>query len=202
MRRGHASSNALDARASAWLARAMCKAFLRIALFWAAILAASAPAHARVEISVDLDRQRMTIVKNHGETIVWKISSGRRGFETPTGRFIVQRMDAEHFSDEYDQAPMPFAIFFSRGLAIHGTSERGLGSPRSHGCVRLSIPNARELYSWVEQYGAAIEISGQAGAAADLGDEGRASRRRARKGGRPRSTTPPSDLVFERNPLY
>lgn len=180
----------------------MRNAFLRIALFWAAILAASVPARARVEISVDLDRQRMTIVKNRGETIVWKISSGRRGFETPTGRFTVQRMEADHFSDEYDQAPMPYSIFFSRGLAIHGTTQGGLGRAASHGCVRLSIPNARELYSWVEQYGAAIEIAGQAGAAADLGDEGGASRRRARKGGRPRPATPPRDLVFERNPLY
>jgi len=121
-----------------------------------------APAAAKVEIRVDLTRQEMTVVKNHEKPMVWKVSSGRAGFETPTGSFIVQRLDADHLSDEYDQAPMPYAIFFSRGLAIHGTYERGLGRPASHGCVRLSIDHARELFDWVEQYGASIEIDGVA----------------------------------------
>jgi L,D-transpeptidase catalytic domain len=72
----------------------------------------------------DLSRQRMTVKKPGGEALVWKVLSGRPGFETLTAVFNVQRMDAEHFSDEYDQAPMPYAIFFSRGLAIHGSNER------------------------------------------------------------------------------
>lgn len=121
-----------------------------------------APAEAKVEIRVDLTRQQMTVIKNHEPPIVWKISSGRAGFETPTGNFIVQRLDADHLSDEFDQAPMPYAIFFSRGLAIHGTYERGLGRPASHGCVRLSVDHARELFDWVERYGASIEIDGVA----------------------------------------
>ncbi|HYA79866.1 MAG TPA: L,D-transpeptidase [Methylocystis sp.] len=129
----------------------------------ALLLAFTAPAAAKVEILVDLDGQRMTVTKNGERPVVWKISSGRSGYETPTGSYIVQRMDADHLSDEYDGAPMPYAIFFSRGLAIHGTYERGLGRPASHGCVRLSIDHARELYGWVEQYGASrIEISGAA----------------------------------------
>ena len=71
------------------------------------------------------------------------------------------RMEADHHSDEYDQAPMPYAIFFSpRGLAIHGSYERGLGSPRSHGCVRLAVGNAQKLFEWVEKQGASIEIVG------------------------------------------
>ncbi len=120
------------------------------------------PAAAKVEIRVDLARQEMRVARNREKPIVWKISSGRPGFETPTGSFIVQRLDADHHSDEYEQAPMPYAIFFSRGLAIHGTYERGLGRPASHGCVRLSIQNARALFSWVEQEGASIEIDGAA----------------------------------------
>jgi hypothetical protein len=135
---------------------------LRALVVAAALACALAPAMAKVEIYVDLSRQRMTVRKQGGETLVWKVSSGRPGFETPTGVFNVQRMDAEHLSDEYDQAPMPYSIFFSRGLAIHGTYERGLGRPASHGCVRLSLDNARDLYSWVEQYGATIEIAGDA----------------------------------------
>jgi hypothetical protein len=62
--------------------------------------------------------------KTGGEALVWKVSSGRSGFETLTGVFNVQRMDAEHFSDKYERAPMPYMIFFSRGLAISRRSSR------------------------------------------------------------------------------
>ncbi len=117
-------------------------------------------ANAKVLIRVDLDAQTMAVTENDGQTHVWKVSSGRDGFETPTGTFNVQRLDANHFSDEYDQSPMPYSIFFYEGIAIHGTYQRGLGRPASHGCIRLSVPNARMLYSWVEKYGAAIKVSG------------------------------------------
>jgi lipoprotein-anchoring transpeptidase ErfK/SrfK len=83
-------------------------------------------ANAKVMIYVDLDAQQMTVIKNNGETHVWKVSSGREGFETPTGLFNVQRLDVNHFSDEYDQSPMPYSIFFAQGLAIHGTNQGGL----------------------------------------------------------------------------
>ena len=122
------------------------------------------PAKAKIMISVDIDKQRMKVTNNNGATFWWTISSGREGFETPTGSFSVQRLDANHFSDEYEQAPMPYAIFFHEGFAIHGTYQGGLGRPVSHGCVRLAVPNARLLYSWVEQYGASIDISGSTSA--------------------------------------
>lgn len=140
---------------------------LRLVLLFAA-LGLSAQAQATVRITIDLSNQRLTAVRGGGETVVWKISSGRPGYETPTGRYSVMRMEADHLSDEYDQAPMPYAIFFSpRGLAIHGSFERGLGSPRSHGCVRLSVGNAQKLFEWVEQQGgASIDIVGETRAAA------------------------------------
>jgi len=140
----------------------------RFFLICAALLAAAAPAAARIQIRIDLGAQRLTVTRGGGETAVWKISSGRPGYETPTGQYFVMRMEADHHSDEYDQAPMPYAIFFSpRGLAIHGSFERGLGRPASHGCVRLSVANAQKLYEWVEeQGGASIEIVGETRAAA------------------------------------
>lgn len=129
------------------------------------LLCLSAPALARVDIRIDLDRQQMTVSKNGQTAAVWPISSGRSGFETPAGSYSVYRMERDHYSDEYEQAPMPYALFFSpRGLAIHGTFEKGLGRPRSHGCVRLSVGNARQLYDWVESNGgtASVEIDGDA----------------------------------------
>ncbi len=144
------------------------------------LLVAPAPALALIDIHVDLDSQRLRFVKPTGESVVWKISSGRDGYETPTGKFNVQRLDADHFSDEYDGAPMPYAIFFSRGLAIHGTNERGLGRPASHGCVRLSVPHAQELFELVEQNGATIHISGEARNAGLIAVDEERPRRRKR----------------------
>lgn len=149
--------------------------------FFAAILTVE-PALAAMRITIDLSSQRLTAEKG-GQTVSWKISSGRPGYETPTGHYSVMRMEADHFSDEYDQAPMPYAIFFSpRGLAIHGTYEGGLGRARSHGCVRLAVGNARQLFQWVEQQGGAtIDIVG----ATPAGSPRRAEReaRRPRAGG-------------------
>lgn len=139
----------------------MLKILLRIAIVLALGPLVSM-ANAKVTIYADLDAQEMTVTRNDGGTVVWKVSSGREGFETPTGSFSVQRLDANHFSDEYDQSPMPYSIFFDAGLAIHGTYQRGLGDPASHGCVRLAVPHARTLYSWVKRYGVSIEISGMA----------------------------------------
>jgi len=157
------------------------KIFRLLLAFFA--LLASAPAFAGVQIRIDLAAQRLTVVRGGGETAVWKISSGRVGYETPVGHYSVMRMEADHHSDEYDQAPMPYAIFFSpRGLAIHGTFERGLGRPASHGCVRLSVANAQKLYEWVEQQGgASIEIVG----------ETRSAMRRAPREERPRISRRP-----------
>lgn len=123
-------------------------------------------AEAKVQINIDLATQQLTATRKSGETVAWKISSGRPGYETPTGHYTVYRMEPDHKSDEYDQAPMPYSMFFSpRGLAIHGTYERGLGRPASHGCVRLSVANAKKLYDWIiedggETGGAEVEIVG------------------------------------------
>jgi hypothetical protein len=171
---------ALDAASLSRLTWDMPRILLRIAIIL--VLGLFVPsAKARVMIYVDLDAQQMTVTKNDDETYVWKVSSGREGFETPTGVFSVQRLDADHFSDEYDRSPMPYAIFFYEGLAIHGTYQGGLGRPASHGCVRLAVPHARMLYSWVKQYGASIEISGMAGEALDTDDSFVTDRLQTRK---------------------
>jgi hypothetical protein len=59
------------------------------------------------------------------------------------------------YSKEWDNAPMPHAVFFTReGHAIHGTYEvKRLGRPASHGCVRLSPQNAATLYDLVAKTG-------------------------------------------------
>ena len=59
------------------------------------------------------------------------------------------------YSKQWDNAPMPHAVFFTKeGHAIHGTNEvKRLGRPASHGCVRLSPQNAATLYALVKENG-------------------------------------------------
>ena len=75
-----------------------------------------------VLITINKVPQKMT-VKVDGETeYVWPVSTGARGYETPSGKYRPFRMEAEHFSKEWDDAPMPHSIFFTgEGHAIHGS---------------------------------------------------------------------------------
>jgi hypothetical protein len=107
------------------------------------------PAHANLLIKVDQSNQRMIVSVNGEPRFSWPVSTGKTGYNTPNGIFRPNRMEAEHFSDEYESAPMPHAMFFDKqGHAIHGSSER-LGRPASHGCVRISPGHAAELFSLV-----------------------------------------------------
>lgn len=107
-----------------------------------------------LNIDIDLAAQRLS-VKAHGKPLhAWAISSGTREFPTPTGNFRPQWMAKMWFSKKYDDAPMPHSIFFKDGAAIHATSSTGrLGSPASHGCVRLAPANAAALYALVGKHG-------------------------------------------------
>jgi lipoprotein-anchoring transpeptidase ErfK/SrfK len=112
-------------------------------------------------INIDLTRQRL-VVAEHGKTVgTWPISSGREGFRSPTGTFRPMWMSKMWYSRKYDNAPMPHAIFFSGGVALHATQATGmLGRPASHGCIRQSPANAATLYKLVTKHGnASTKIS-------------------------------------------
>jgi hypothetical protein len=120
-----------------------------------AFVAAASAAQAKVSITVDKDAQQMTVAVDGVERYHWPVSSGLPSYETPNGSFRAFRMEEDHYSKEFDDAPMPHSIFFTKiGHAIHGTdSENRLGSPASHGCVRLSRANASTLYALVQSEG-------------------------------------------------
>lgn len=115
------------------------------------------PATAGVLVTVDKSAQRMTIAVDGKTRFSWPVSTGTRGYETPTGAFRPFRMEEDHFSREWDEAPMPHSIFFTgAGHAIHGSNVvRRLGSPASHGCVRLAPANAARLFALVRAQGMA-----------------------------------------------
>ena len=95
----------------------------------------------------------MTVTVNGEQLYDWPVTTGGRGYDTPSGTFKPFRMEIDHYSDEYDNAPMPYSIFFTQtGNAIHGTYEqRNLGRAVSHGCVRLSVKNAATLWELVKR---------------------------------------------------
>ncbi len=121
----------------------------------AAALIAATGARADVAITVDKDAQQMTVAVDGQVRYRWPVSTGNPSYETPNGTHRAFRMEPDHFSKEFDDAPMPHSIFFTkRGHAIHGTfSEKSLGTPVSHGCVRLSRAHAATLYKLVEDQG-------------------------------------------------
>lgn len=128
-------------------------AFSFIAAF--VLLALAFPARANVMIVIDKSAQKMTVSVDGQERYIWPVSTGRHGYDTPSGEFQPFRMERDHFSREWDDAPMPNSIFFTKiGHAIHGTFEtRNLGRPVSHGCVRLAPQNAATLFSLVKAEG-------------------------------------------------
>jgi hypothetical protein len=97
----------------------------------------------------------MTVSVDGRPLYTWPVSTGKAGYDTPNGKFKAFRMERDHYSKEWDDAPMPHSIFFTtKGHAIHGSTDtRRLGSPASHGCVRLLPANAKKLFELVEQEG-------------------------------------------------
>jgi hypothetical protein len=136
-----------------------------VAVAFAAALFATA-AEAKVVIAIDKSTQRMTVTVDGAHRWTWAVSTGRRGRATPAGSFQAFRMEEDHYSKEWDDAPMPHSIFFTkRGHAIHGSFDiKRLGSPASAGCVRLHPDNARQLFALVRERGvlnATVVISGE-----------------------------------------
>jgi hypothetical protein len=119
------------------------------------MLFAGHAAQAKVDILVDKNNQMMTVSVDGVAKYHWPVSTGIPSRETPGGSFRAFRMEESHFSKEFDDAPMPHSIFFTKiGHAIHGTDSEGrLGTPASHGCVRLSKANASTLYALVQEQG-------------------------------------------------
>ncbi len=127
------------------------------AVVLAVALVALAPRAASAEILIKIDKstQRMTVLRDREALYNWPVSTGATGYATPSGSFTAFRMEADHFSKEWDDAPMPYSIFFTQnGMAVHGTYDtKHLGLPVSHGCVRISAAHAATLFNLVRQDG-------------------------------------------------
>ncbi len=122
----------------------------------AMIFAGANAAHATNQLvaRVSLSQQTMEVIVDGRTAFEWKVSTGRKGYGTPTGSYKPIRMHKMWYSKKYDNAPMPHSVFFNGGYAVHATDAvKRLGRPASHGCVRLHPDNASDFYKLVETFG-------------------------------------------------
>lgn len=127
---------------------------IRAALAALLTLAGAGIQAATLDILVDKSEQEMTVV-HEGELIHrWPVSTARPGKVTPNGSFAPQAFVRQHYSRLYNNAPMPWSIFYSGNYAIHGTTQTSrLGSVASAGCIRLHPDNARILFDLAREAG-------------------------------------------------
>jgi lipoprotein-anchoring transpeptidase ErfK/SrfK len=124
--------------------------------------AAASIANAGVVVRVSKATQTMYVYVDGYLEHAWPVSTAKGGYNTPSGVYQPTSLDAYHRSSKYNNAPMPYSIFFHGGYAIHGSYDVGrLGSPASHGCIRLHPQHASELYGLVRYSGGAKIIVSQ-----------------------------------------
>ena len=129
---------------------------LLLCVFAAGAWLAAMPARAEVVATIDLAAQKMIVKVDGTVQHEWPISSGRGSYRTPVGTFRPQSLHARHFSSLFNNAPMPYSIFFHGHYAVHGTTDiKNLGRRASHGCVRLHPANARVLFELIQKQGPA-----------------------------------------------
>lgn len=109
---------------------------------------------AKLIAKVDISSQTMVVTHNGRVKYKWPVSTGRKGYSTPTGSYSAKWLSRHHKSRKYNNAPMPYAVFYHRGYAVHATYDtKRLGRVASHGCVRLAPENAAKFFALVKKTG-------------------------------------------------
>jgi lipoprotein-anchoring transpeptidase ErfK/SrfK len=110
-----------------------------------------------VRVLVSIPAQRAWVFRGSELLATTPVSTGKRGHETPTGTFPILQKRVEHYSNRYDNAPMPYMQRLTHyGIALHGG--RVPGYPASHGCIRLPHGFARRLYHLTD-FGTRVTIT-------------------------------------------
>lgn len=109
---------------------------------------------AKLVAKVDISTQTMVVSQNGVVKYRWAVSTGRKGYSTPTGTYSAKWLSRHHRSRKYNNAPMPYAVFYHGGYAVHATYDtKRLGRVASHGCVRLAPEHAAKFFSMVQKTG-------------------------------------------------
>lgn len=128
--------------------------FATAVAFFLVLFQTEAALSANLVAQVSLSSQTMVVTQNGMVKYRWRVSTGRKGYGTPTGSWSAKWTSRNHRSRKYNMAPMPFAVFFKGGYAVHATYEtKRLGRPASHGCVRLHPDNAATFFQMANRNG-------------------------------------------------
>ncbi len=125
-----------------------------VAAFAFAVIAAPlSTAQAGLVAEVDLSSQKMRIFVDGKRKYTWRVSTGKKGFTTPTGSFTPYNMKKLVVSKKWKMT-LPHTIWINGSIAVHGTFlTKKLGRVASHGCIRLAPKNAEKFYAMVKEYG-------------------------------------------------
>mgnify|MGYP002638723300 CR=1 FL=1 len=109
-------------------------------------------------IKVDISDQRLYTYDRGKLKNTFLISSGRYGYDTPIGTYLVYRKKAlvrmswyygENNPNNYDLDNVPHVLYFKGPYTLHGAFwHTNWGHRMSHGCVNISLPHAEWLYDW------------------------------------------------------
>lgn len=104
--------------------------------------------------------ERLQFIQGYDESsgllFYWTSSTARPGKTTPSGYYTPESFSSDHKSSLYNNAPMPWTVFFNSDIGSHGVkggAVKDLGTPASAGCVRLEPQRARDLFHLVGQIG-------------------------------------------------
>lgn len=108
-------------------------------------------------IAIDLSEQRITAYQGTTPLKSVLVSTGVMWTPTPIGRFAIytklasQTMSGGSGANRYRLPGVPWVMYFTGAYAIHGTYwHHNFGTPMSHGCVNLTIDDAKWFYDWAE----------------------------------------------------
>jgi lipoprotein-anchoring transpeptidase ErfK/SrfK len=110
-------------------------------------------AEATVAATIDISSQTMQVYVDGKKRYTWRVSTGKSGWETPTGTFTPQQTYKSVYSKRFNMN-LPHLVAITSNIGIHGTGAVGrLGSRASHGCIRLAPGNAATFYKLVNSHG-------------------------------------------------
>lgn len=113
-----------------------------------------APADGKRWIEIDISDQSLTAWQGDVPIFQTTVSTGKPGWRTLPGEFKVYRKyEATRMTGpDYDTPDVPWTMYYFRGFAIHGAYwHNNFGTPVSHGCVNLRVPEAKALYEWAAE---------------------------------------------------
>ena len=119
-----------------------------------------------VLIVVSLKSQQLFVFRKGEAWASSKVSTGKKGHETPTGEFPILQKRVHHRSNLYSNAPMPYMQRLTwDGVALH--AGRIPGYPASHGCIRLPTGFAQDLYKITNFTSSVVVVTDQPVASAE-----------------------------------